>query len=66
MSGRGRVVLVTHAGSQANRWSIEMVERVRALVRVTSPELPIPASETYAVLGHLEYKMARSEPPMEA
>ena len=54
MSGPGRVVLVTRAGSQANRWSIELVERVRALVRVTGPELPIPASEMYAVLGHLE------------
>lgn len=54
MSAPGRVVLVTRAGSQASRWSIETVERVRALVRVTSPEVPIPASEMYAVLGHLE------------
>jgi len=54
VSGPGRVALVTRAGSQANRWSIELVERMRALVRVTSAEVPIPASEMHAVLGHLE------------
>lgn len=46
-------VLVTRAGSQANRYSIELGEAVRALVRVTESEPAIPASELMVVLGHL-------------
>lgn len=46
-------VLVTRAGSQANRYSIELGEAVRALVRSTASEPAIPASELMVVLGHL-------------
>jgi hypothetical protein len=46
-------VLVTRAGSQANRYSIELGEAVRALVRATEAEPAIPASELMVVLGHL-------------
>ena len=46
-------VLVTRAGSQANRYSIELGEAVRALVRATAAEPAIPASELMVVLGHL-------------
>jgi hypothetical protein len=46
-------VLVTRAGSQANRYSIELSEAVRALVRATASEPAIPASELMVVLGHL-------------
>ena len=46
-------VLVTRAGSQANRYSIELGEAVRALVRATASEPAIPASELMVVLGHL-------------
>ena len=44
---------MTRAGSQANRYSIELAEAVRALVRATEPEPAIPASELLVVLGHL-------------
>lgn len=46
-------VVVTRAGSQANRYSIELGEAVRALVRATEAEPAIPASELMVVLGHL-------------
>lgn len=46
-------VVVTRAGSQANRYSIELGEAVRALVRTTEAEPAIPASELMVVLGHL-------------
>lgn len=46
-------VLVTRAGSQANRYSIELGEAIWALVRVTESEPAIPASELMVVLGHL-------------
>lgn len=46
-------VLVTRAGSQANRYSIELGEAVRALVRTTASQPAIPASELMVVLGHL-------------
>ena len=36
------VVLVTRAGSQANRYSIELAEAVRALVRAPASEPAIP------------------------
>lgn len=49
----GSAVLVTRAGSQANRYSIELSEAVRALVRSTAAEPAIPASELMVVLGHL-------------
>ena len=45
--------MVTRAGSQANRYSIELGEAVRALVGATESEPAIPASELMVVLGHL-------------